>query len=234
MAAGPMTKALTWLRQLRRRLLLTAFYLLYNQFAWAYEVVSWLVSLGRWRAWGERALPFLHGPRILELGHGPGHLLAAMGSRGLWSVGLDASANMGNMARGRLLQRGQLVRLVRGRGQLLPFAPASFDSVVAAFPAPYILASETIDAIRRVLRPGGRLVIVPEAALTGSGLFARAIDRLFILTGQRETGREKLQQADAPFWVTPLTAAGFLVKVHYIHLPDSLVKVMVAELGDNK
>jgi ubiquinone/menaquinone biosynthesis C-methylase UbiE len=174
-----MTKVTAWLRQLRRRLLLTAFHLLYNQFAWAYEAVSWLVSLGRWRAWGERAVPFLHGSRILELGHGPGHLLAAMGDRGWWGVGLDVSAQMGSIARRRLRQRGQSIRLVRGRGQLLPFSPASFDSVVAAFPAPYILASETIDAIRRVLRPGGRLVVVPEAALTGPGLLARAIDRLF-------------------------------------------------------
>jgi hypothetical protein len=123
---------------------------------------------------------------------------------------------------------------VRGRGQLLPFSPASFDSIVAAFPAPYILAPETIDAIRRVLRPGGRLVVVPEAALTGSGLLARAIDQLFILTGQRGTGNETSVQVDEAFWLTPLAADGFLVTVHRLQLADSLVKIVVAELGDNK
>jgi hypothetical protein len=141
---------------------------------------------------------------------------------------------MGNMARRRLRQRGQPARLVRGQGQLLPFSPASFDSVVAAFPAPYILAPETIYAIRRVLRPGGRLVVVPEAALTGLGLLARAIERLFVLTGQRETGDGTPEQVAEAFWVTPLASAGFVTTIHRLQLTDSQVEVVVAELRDKK
>ena len=90
------------LPSLRRALLLRAFHLLYHQFAWAYDAVSAAVSLGRWCDWGMAALPFLSGPRVLELGHGPGHLLAAMAG-GEWRVtGLDLSPQMGFLARRRL------------------------------------------------------------------------------------------------------------------------------------
>ena len=64
------------LTSLRRNLLLRFFHLLYHQLAWAYDAVSAAVSLGRWQDWGAAALPFVNGASVLELGHGPGHLLS--------------------------------------------------------------------------------------------------------------------------------------------------------------
>ncbi|MGD1994820.1 MAG: hypothetical protein PVI59_16625, partial [Anaerolineae bacterium] len=51
------------------------FRLLYNQCAWTYDLVAWVVSLGQWNAWGRTAMPHLSGGRVLELAHGAGHLL---------------------------------------------------------------------------------------------------------------------------------------------------------------
>ena len=64
---------------------------LYNELACTYDLVAWVVSLGQWKAWGRTAIPHLPGKRVLELGHGPGHLLVAMAERGLTPVGLDLS-----------------------------------------------------------------------------------------------------------------------------------------------
>jgi ubiquinone/menaquinone biosynthesis C-methylase UbiE len=212
----------------RRALLLWAFQLLYQQFAWAYEAVSAAVSLGQWRDWGAAALPFLSGPRILELGHGPGHLLAAA-EGDFWPVGLDLSPQMGGIARRRLARYGLPARLVRGRGQALPFAPATFDGLVAAFPAPYILAPETLAAMWRVLRPGGRLVIVPEAELTGSGWPARLIEQLYVITGQRGASGQGDVGGDT-IWRRALMGPGFVVVTeHRVELPGSVVTVIVAE-----
>lgn len=47
---------------------------LYNELAWAYDPVSWLVSLGQWDVWRKGALDYLTGKRILEIGFGTGEL----------------------------------------------------------------------------------------------------------------------------------------------------------------
>ncbi len=212
----------------RGALLQGAFHLLYHQLAWAYDAVSDGVSLGRWRAWGGAALDFLPGPRVLELGHGPGHLLATLAEGSWWAVGVDLSPQMGRLARRRLARRGLPARLVRGRGQALPLAAGTFDGVVAAFPAPYLLEPDTLGAIRRVLRPGGRLVIVPEAALTGADPLTRLVEWLWAITGQRRAGGSSGPE-DGGLWDTALAGAGFAVTVHDVGQPGSWVRVVVAE-----
>src|SRR5512143_2186632 len=89
-----------------RRLMRAVFYLLYHPFAFTYDLVAATVSLGRWKAWVFSILPYVEGTRLLELGHGPGHLQRILRDRGLASVGLDESAPMGNLARKRLRQAG--------------------------------------------------------------------------------------------------------------------------------
>ena len=46
----------------------------YHEFAWTYDFVAAVVSIGRWNQWIDSALPFVQGRRVLEIGHGPGHL----------------------------------------------------------------------------------------------------------------------------------------------------------------
>jgi len=73
--------------RLPAHLVVSAFHLLYHEAAWAYDAVAAAVSLGQWRAWGAAALPFLPGPRVLELGHGPGHMLIALTAAGYDAAG---------------------------------------------------------------------------------------------------------------------------------------------------
>jgi len=94
--------AVTGQRSILRSFLRTFFRLLYHELAWTYDLVAWLVSLGQWKAWGRAAIPHLHGQRVLELAHGPGHLLVAMNRAGLSPVGLDLSPQMGRLAQARL------------------------------------------------------------------------------------------------------------------------------------
>jgi ubiquinone/menaquinone biosynthesis C-methylase UbiE len=159
------------------------FRLLYNEFAWTYDLVAWVVSLGQWTAWGRTAIPHLRGKRVLELAHGPGHLLVAMAERGLVPTGLDLSPYMGRLARRRL---GPAVSLARARAQVFPFRDACVDSVVAAFPTEFILDPATLQEVARVLRPGGRLVVVAWARLGGRDPVSRFIGWLYRVTAQGE------------------------------------------------
>jgi ubiquinone/menaquinone biosynthesis C-methylase UbiE len=171
---------------LPRWLLRYAFHLLYNQLAWTYDLVAWLVSFGQWETWRRIATLFLQDGSVLELGYGTGGLMTDMAARDLAAVGLDLSPYMARYARKRLLRVGAVPRLVRGQAQQLPFPDASFANVVATFPTEFILDPQTLTSVARVLQPGGCLVVVAMGYLKGPGPMRRFIDWLYRITSQRE------------------------------------------------
>ena len=80
------------MKQLWRRLVAFGFRLLYNELAWLYDPVSRLVSKGQWRRWVRALWPWLPASgRVLEVGSGPGHLLADLAAAGYEATGLDPS-----------------------------------------------------------------------------------------------------------------------------------------------
>lgn len=166
------------------RLLRYFFYLLYQPFAWSYDLVAWIVSLGQWKQWVCTTLPYLTGPHVLELGHGPGHLQAELRSRQIHAFGLDRSPQMGRIASQRLLRAGLVPNLSRGSALQLPFQAARFAQVVATFPSEYIYQRETLAEIRRVLQPAGQLIVVPVAWLRSRTLWGNFASWLYRTTGQ--------------------------------------------------
>lgn len=105
------------------------------------------------------ALGRLDGLRVLDLGCGKGRFAAHLRAEGAEVVGLDLSAGM--------LGRALDLDRVRGSALRLPFAASAFDGVAAVEVFEH-LPPDQIDAalneVRRVLRPGGRLVIVDKNA----------------------------------------------------------------------
>jgi ubiquinone/menaquinone biosynthesis C-methylase UbiE len=223
------------IRKLWASLLRFGFRLLYYEMAWTYDWVSWLVSLGEWSRWQQAALPFVQGPLVLEVGHGPGHLLATMQAAGHTVFGVDLSPNMGRQARRRLLKTGLPANLVRAKVQALPFETAVFHTVLSTFPTDYIVDPETLTAVHRVLKSNGRLVVVPEGHLTGRGGLHRLLDWLFRITGQRS---ETVTVAEAAAWPPsgvwePLRQrfadAGLALTIETISLQRSQVTILIAQ-----
>lgn len=213
------------LDNLRRALVERALNLLYGPLAQFYDIVSKVVSLGRWQTWGEALLPYLSGPSTLELGHGPGHLLAALSVEGRHAVGIDLSPQMGRLAKRRLARLAFPARITQGRAQVLPFAAGTFDTVVAVFPTSYILKPATLSETRRVLRPGGRLVIAPHASFDASGALARGLEWLYRITGRRDT----VTATGHLIWKRSLMPYGFIVDVQEVRVGDSAVTLVIAE-----
>lgn len=144
---------------------------LYHELAWAYDPVSWLVSLGQWDSVRRWALDFFSGPRVLEIGFGTGELLLEMARRKLDVFGLELSADMHRLTASKLHRQGLRVPRVRAAAQRMPFAKGSFDTIIATYPSNYILDLNTWHEAAHLLRrpgspgePGGRFVIVGLAA----------------------------------------------------------------------
>ena len=106
-------------------------------------------------SWRRLALDYARGDAMLEIGFGTGELLIAARKRGLTVVGLERSPAMQRQARKKLRAAGCMQPFLRGDVRHMPFAPRSFDTILATFPAEFILQAETWRELHRLLRPGG-------------------------------------------------------------------------------
>lgn len=201
------------------------FHHLYHSLSWTYDLVAAVVSVGRWRDWGRTTLPYLAGTRILELGFGPGHLQVALSQAGFQAIGLDESRQMCRRAAANLRKNGFSPALSRGYAQKMPFAPDSFDSLVATFLGEYIFDPATLAEAWRVLRPGGRLVVALSGLPGSANLFDRASAWLFRVTGQSGDLTDEIEaRIKAHF-----AASKFRVDVIRVEVRQSTVLLMVAE-----
>ncbi|GMR09656.1 MAG: hypothetical protein BMS9Abin28_0476 [Anaerolineae bacterium] len=196
----------------------------YTSLAWSYDLVAWAVSVGQWDDWVRAVLdPFPAGP-MLEIAHGPGHLLLEINRRGGHAFGVDASRQMCRMASRRLKQAGQDSRVVQARAQALPFPEVAFATLLSTFPTEFILDPESLLEARRTLQPEGQYRVVPMAEIRGTGYLDRMAAWLFRATGE---------YADLqPSWADPISKAGFLVRRKDVLLKRSRVIRLVASRAE--
>jgi ubiquinone/menaquinone biosynthesis C-methylase UbiE len=206
---------------LTKRFMQFFFDLLYHPFAFTYDLVAATVSFGHWKDWGRTVLPLIKGARILELGHGPGHLQRTLLDLKLDSVAIDESAQMGALARRRL---GESQKLTRSLAQQLPFQSNSFDTVIATFPTEYIFNADTLAEIRRCLSDGGRLIVLP-AAWPNNIL----LQWLFRVTGESPS---ELNDALVSRFNQPFIQAGFNTDIQIIEVKSSVVLMIIATNND--
>jgi SAM-dependent methyltransferase len=153
-----------------------------------------------------RAIAARRPRRVLEVGPGPGELSVRMKEElGAEVVALDVSERMVELA----TQRGVDARV--GDVQSLPFAAASFDTVVAAWMLYHVPDLDRgLAEIVRVLTPGGALVAVTNSELHLEEARAYAgVSMVGRISFGRENGRAILErhfagveQMDVDGWVT--------------------------------
>jgi SAM-dependent methyltransferase len=165
------------------------------------------------------------GRRILDAGCGSGPLAAALRDRGAIVTGIDASAGMLALARRRL---GDDVALhVADLRDRLPFDDGAFDDVVASLVLHYLEDWEpTLAELRRVLRPGGRLIASVEHPFVAY-TFEDPRPDYFATTSYTFDWTFNGQSAPMRFWRKPLhamtdafTTAGFRLSVISEPQPD--------------
>jgi SAM-dependent methyltransferase len=101
-------------------------------------------------------------PRVLDLGCGAGHVSFAVAQAAEQVVAYDLSEQMLAVVANGAAERGLAnVQVQAGAAEALPFADASFDLVVTRFSAHHWQdVPVALKEVRRVLRAGGRFVVV--------------------------------------------------------------------------
>lgn len=210
------------------------FHHFYHTFAWTYDFVAAVVSIGRWDDWIKASLPFILGTRILEIGYGPGHLQRTLQESSTsfkpdpkrLIVGLDESKQMASLAKRRLQKVGfNKINLTRGLAQSLPFPARTFDTVVSTFPSEYIFDAHTLSDVHRILDDGGRFIVLPAAWIVGRKIQDRFASWLFRVTGEAP---RNIHEIIANRAVRPLKEAGFNVEVQELEIRSSVVMVVLA------
>ncbi|MEU7638957.1 class I SAM-dependent methyltransferase [Streptomyces sp. NPDC039016] len=165
------------------------------------------------------------GRRILDAGCGSGPLSAALRDRGAVVTGIDASARMVALARQRLGADAALH--VGDLSDHLPFADGAFDDVVASLVLHYLEDwVPTLAELRRVLRPGGRLIASVEHPIVAY-TFQDPRPDYFATTSYTFDWAFNGQSVPMKFWRRPLhamidalTTAGFRLTVIDEPQPD--------------
>jgi ubiquinone/menaquinone biosynthesis C-methylase UbiE len=108
------------------------------------------------------------GRRMLDLGCGTGTLvlLARRRHPDATVIGVDGDPTILGIARHKAQREGIAVQLDEGMAYALPYADGSFDAVVSTLTFHHLTPDQqerTLAEVRRVLRPGGRLVIADLA-----------------------------------------------------------------------
>jgi ubiquinone/menaquinone biosynthesis C-methylase UbiE len=122
-----------------------------------------LLSEAQRQAWNRRLHAWSGAPPldVLDVGCGTGFIALQLAAAGHRASGVDMANEMLELARAKAAAAGLSVRFEVGDAERLPFAAESFDlvlerHVIWTLPAPEVALREWA----RVLRPGGRVVLV--------------------------------------------------------------------------
>jgi demethylmenaquinone methyltransferase/2-methoxy-6-polyprenyl-1,4-benzoquinol methylase len=132
---------------------------MFDSVARRYDVTNDVLSLGQDRNWRKAVIAAVDpqpGERVLDLAAGTGTSSQPFADRGAIVVPCDFSLGM--------LQVGKAAKphlpFTAGDGTQLPFADETFDAVTISFGLRNIVDPEAgLRELRRVTRPGGRLVV---------------------------------------------------------------------------
>ena len=150
----------------------------FSSVARKYVFMNDLMSFGVHRLWKRFVIDLAgvrRGERVLDLAGGTGDLAREFrrltGPTGLVALA-DINAEMLDQGRVRLADKGVVdVALVQGNAECLPFEAASFDCITMAFGLRNVTDKDAaLASMRRVLKPGGRLLVLEFSKPLNQGL----------------------------------------------------------------
>ncbi|MBI4199078.1 MAG: ubiquinone/menaquinone biosynthesis methyltransferase [Chloroflexi bacterium] len=214
-----------------------------------YDLLNTVMTVGqhhRWRRVAARvATRRLAGP-ALDVATGTGDLAFALAARpevGL-VVGVDLVPQMLALARAKARRRrvASHVRLLQGDAMALPFSDNTFACATAGFSLRNVAdVPQALREMVRVVRPGGRVVVLEISPLRGKGIFSWLFRLYFhrlvpllggLLAGDREAYAYLPQSVEAflgPARLTHLMEEVGLRRARFLRLAWGTVAVHLGE-----
>jgi ubiquinone/menaquinone biosynthesis C-methylase UbiE len=168
----------------------------YDRLAGLYDAVDWFTA-GTTHRLRKRALRYLPPPgsRLLEIGFGSGRLHLELAER-YEMAGLDRAPGMVHLTKQRLAARGCTSNLCVGSAYALPWPDARFDAVLSTFAfSAFPDADRALDEMVRLIKPGGRMIIVDAGEAADGNLFARFLAWLWEAFGDYMRDEVPLMEA---------------------------------------
>ncbi|MDX1357231.1 MAG: class I SAM-dependent methyltransferase [Clostridia bacterium] len=154
---------------------------IYTRWTKAYDrfiAVFWL-----WRKWVKSVLPYVRGKKLLEVSFGTGYLLTQY-PPDIELHGIDYNSDMVDWARAKLKKVKREAELLQGNVEDLPYQDGFFDTVVVTFAfSGYPDGNRALFEMLRVLKPGGRLLLVDYDYPPDRNLFGFWITRIMVKSG---------------------------------------------------
>ena len=145
-------------------------------------------ALGEFKALALRvAAQIPTGSDVLEVAPGPGYFAIELAKRGDYRItGLDISHTFVDIARKNAARDGVNVDFTQGNAASMPFANESFDFLLcrAAFKN-FTQPVQALQEMYRVLKPGGRALIIDLRKDASPESVAAAVDRMGLGTVNR-------------------------------------------------
>jgi ubiquinone/menaquinone biosynthesis C-methylase UbiE len=153
----------------------------YSRIAFAFD---WFVKLfPLWRHWLNHVLPWIEGPRVLEVSFGTGYLLSQYANE-VEAHGVDLNGKLARIASQNVKRSGKVAHLQIANVEALPYADQTFDTLVntMAFSG-YPDGRRAFEEFYRVLRPAGRLVLLDVSFPSGRSILGTGMTKLWQAAG---------------------------------------------------
>ena len=132
-----------------------------------YDLINSVITLGFDKSWRSKASSHVTGTRVLDLGSGTGAAFQQLQNFDVTAVDPDE----------KMLQLNEFSNKVIGGAENLPFPDNSFDSIYCAFVWRNINEPKKgMDEVYRVLRPGGKFILLDMTRPKNK--FLKAIHRI--------------------------------------------------------
>ncbi len=216
---------------------------MFDRIARVYDRMNSVMTAGMHHRWRRRAVDLARvgpGSRALDVATGTGDLAIALARR----VGADGEVIGSDFSEGMLelaRRKAPDITFEHGNALALPYDDASFDAATVGFGARNFSDLEQgLREMRRVVRPGGRVVILeittpqkPPLSLFYRAWFDRIVPALGRFTGESEAYTylpNSVKRFPGPRDLAAALERAGLVRVRYVLTAGGIIALHVGEV----